>query len=139
MNRNIQDSGYREIEVTADRGIEVWAPDLEELFRVAAIGMLDIAGLKTEIEKEAHRDLKISAIDHETLLISFLEEILFLLEDEATVFSSSQISINEFELHATMSGKKAIWIENEIKAVTYNNLEIKFIDNEYQVTIVFDL
>jgi len=139
MDKETESAGYREIEVTADRGINVWAPDLEELFISAAEGMLSLAGITVEKGGGVSRELELDAIDLETLLVTFLEEIVFILEDEAIALSSVQVSINGTMLKALMKGQKVIRVEYEIKAVTFNNLKILYDGDKYSVTIVFDL
>jgi len=139
MEQENRRSGYKEIEVTADRGLEIWAPSLEELFETAAVGMLKLAGVQTEKGLEITREIKVSAEDIETLLVTFLEEIVFYLEDEETAFTSFQISINGNNLKAFMRGQKVIEIDHEIKAVTFNEIKIKLEENICRVTVVFDL
>ncbi len=132
-------SGYKEIEVTADRGLEIWAPSLEELFENAAVGMLELAGVRTEKDSEVTHKIKISAVDLETLLVTFLEEVAFYLEDENTAFTRFQISIDGNDLKALMRGKKVVEIDYEIKAVTFNEIKIKYEENIFRVTVVFDM
>lgn len=139
MTHRKKESGFLEIEVTADKGIEVWAPNLETLFVTAVEGMLNIAGLKTEHANEIKRDIDLSAFDLETLLVTFLEEVTFFIEDEKIAFSRFQINISEKKLRGQMFGKKVASIEHDIKAVTFNNLKIINTDSGFSVTIVFDM
>ena len=132
-------SGYKEIEVTADRAIEVWALSLEDIFITSAIGMYDLAGITTEGEKNFARTISLSALDNEILLVTFLEELAYIIEDESIVFTGLHIDIDGNELKAEMGGRRFVEIEHEIKAVTYNELEIKEEGGKFYVTIVFDL
>ena len=72
------EQGHREVEHTADWGLEVWAPDLAALMEEAARGMFELMGIEVSEESRCHRQLEIGADDREQLLVSFLEELLFI-------------------------------------------------------------
>ena len=134
-----KDAGFQEIEHTADWALQVWAPDLPILFTLAAEGMNSLAEVKlAEGEREYHR-IEIEEADIETLLVSFLSELLYYSEDEGIGFDHFKISINGDRLEAAVEGGAILSIKKEIKAVTYHNLEVRQTDLGYQVVIVFDV
>ncbi len=53
------------------------------------------------------------------------------------------ITSEKYQLQAVIAGKmydeETIILHEEIKAVTYHNLEIKETENSFDVTIVFDI
>jgi SHS2 domain-containing protein len=134
-----QKSGYKEIEVTADKAIEAWAPSIEDLFAIAAEGMLEIGGVRTDKSSFVKKQVELEGFDLETLLITFLEEIAYFLESESEAFKCGQIQISDKSLSASLIGKKVVGIDHEIKAITFNNLKITEFDGLFHVTIVFDL
>jgi SHS2 domain-containing protein len=134
-----QKSGYKEIEVTADKAIEVWAPSIEDLFAIAAEGMLEIGGVRTDKSSLVKKQIELEGFDLETLLITFLEEIAYFLESDSVAFKCGQIQISNTSLSAALIGKKVVGIDHEIKAITFNNLKITEHDGLFHVTIVFDL
>lgn len=134
-----QKSGYKEIEVTADKAIEVWAPSIEDLFAIAAEGMLEIGGVRTDKSSLVKKQVELEGFDLETLLITFLEEIAFFLESDLVAFKCGQIQISDTSLSASLIGKKVVGIDHEIKAITFNNLKIIEFDGLFHVTVVFDL
>ena len=139
MSENIQQSGFREVPHTADRAVMVWAPTLDELFLQAAYGMYQVIGIKSLSLKQYYRNISLFAADQEGLLVSFLSELLYFLEKDQLVFQEFQLSREDESLRIEMSGKKVSSAYSEIKAVTYNELEIRYSKGLYRATIVFDI
>lgn len=128
-----------EIEHTADAAIMVSADDLKSLFLAAATGMYSIAGAQYDTSgRKLKKELNISEIDSETLLVSFLNELLFLLEN-GIFFNEFNLEFQAGELKGTLRGFPVKSIEREIKAVTFNNLQIKKTNEIFSTQIVFDI
>ena len=131
---------FEEIEHTADWAIRVLASDLESLFECAAQGMFQLIGC-ANLEAEAIiRPITLQAADLETLLVGWLEELLYLLETENLMMAESRIQIpSDTQLLATISMLPAQERWKEIKAVTFHDLQIKQSSNGFEVSIVFDV
>lgn len=132
-------SGFREREHTADWDLEVWAPSLEELFKQAARGMFVLSGARIRPEPRQERDLNLDAVDYESLLVLFLQELLFYSEVEGLAFDDYHLQIAPYHLDGKISGAPLDRIDKEIKAVTYHNLNIEHSPNGLSVRIVFDV
>ncbi len=63
------ESGYKEIEHTADWELEVWAPDLLGLLEQAARGMYALSGTCLAPGTRLRRSLSLPANDPESLLV----------------------------------------------------------------------
>jgi SHS2 domain-containing protein len=130
---------YEEIEHTADWAIQVHGETLNELFENAANGMFSLLDpLPISIEAKNTR-LELSAIDLETLLVCWLEELLYILETEHKGADSFKIEIEDTALKATFRSMPVQSQKKDIKAVTYNELEITQDDEGFHTTIVFDV
>jgi SHS2 domain-containing protein len=132
-------AGFRELEHTADWELEVWAPDLISLLEQAARGMYTLAGARLSDGPRRVRQLDLPMNDPESLLVSFLAELLFLGEQESLVFDTFDLAIEQNRLHAHLVGAPLVSIDKEIKAVTYHNLAIQKTSRGLQVRIVFDV
>ncbi len=132
-------AGFREHAHTADWELEVWAPDLPTLFEQAARGMYALAGVRLRPGLRQERELELSAIDHESLLVAFLEELLYLESLEGLAFDTFEIEIEEKRLRVRLLGVPLASLDKEIKAVTYHNLHIRNSQHGYEVRIVFDV
>ncbi|MDF1500669.1 MAG: archease [Anaerolineales bacterium] len=130
---------YEEIEHTADWALRVRGVTLESLFEHAAQGMLSLLEPGYLDSSPTGRSLELSAIDLETLLVSWLEELLFLIETEKIGFQNYAIRIEGTSLEASFESVPIESIKKDIKAVTYNELEIVHDQEGYRTTIVFDV
>jgi SHS2 domain-containing protein len=132
--------GIEEIEHTADWAIRVRAQDLGALFERSALGMFELIGRVNAEKNETVRPITLQAADLETLLVCWLEELLFLLETEDLMLSRCRVQIpSETQLLATIGLLPVHDRWKEIKAVTYHNLEIQKSSEGYEVSIVFDV
>ena len=135
-----QKSGFIEKKHTADFSIYVWASDLETLFLEAAKGMLTLLELEiSELISTKETNFELEEFDPESLLVEFLSEVLFLVQNEAFLPDDFSLKITENKLQACLKGRQARFTYKEIKAVTYHNLKISLDSSGYSVTIVFDV
>lgn len=137
MDRNL--SGFREISHTADWALEVWAPDLSRLLVQAALGMYSLMEIQLDSQIQFKKMFKIQAEDAESLLVTFLSELLFFCEMEQTGFTQFELDMDGLEVTATGTGSKIIAQRKEIKAVTYHNLKIQATETGLQAVVVFDV
>lgn len=132
-------AGFRELEHTADWELEVWALELPALLEQAARGMYSLSELCLQDEPRDERRLEIHSADAEGLLVAFLSELLFVLEDEQVGFDTFHLKIDDNHLEAVLVGAPVIDVKKEIKAVTYHNLKIREEAGGLRVNIVFDV
>ena len=138
---------YKFIEHTADIAVEIIGSSLDELFIAGAEAWLvSIAG-KIKIEDDDSLELELSAGSKEELLVTFLNELNYILITKKWLCSSIQ-SIKIFddadgcELSAELKGVKLkddLQLKQEIKSVTYHQLEIVEKDGNLSTLIVFDI
>ena len=135
---------YEQIPHTADIAAKIYGKTIPELFENAAYAMFDMMVDLKEVKDEEAVTLKVEAPDNETLLISWLNELLYYSYSHKILFYEfSVVSLEDNKLTAMAVGKsvgKEIkQINKEIKAATYHDLEIKKISKGYEVTVVFDV
>ncbi|MEE9513614.1 MAG: archease [Anaerolineales bacterium] len=131
---------YEEIEHTADWALRVHGQNLSELFRNAAFGMFSLLDIEPVPGNTECRFFELKAEDTETLLVSWLEELLYPLEVENATVVDFQVEVLEkAQLKAMIELKKIASIKKEIKAVTFNELDIRTVDSGYETIIVFDV
>ena len=131
---------FEEISHTADWSIRVWAEDLAGLLTESARGMYTLSNAEQGEGAKTKRELSREAVDAESLLVEFLEELLYLSESEGLIFDQFDIlEIKETKLNAMMEGRALRLQEKEIKAVTFHNLAIRESERGLEVEIVFDV
>jgi riboflavin kinase / FMN adenylyltransferase len=134
---------FREVEHTADRALWVWGADLPALFAGAARGMYSLMG--DELGGEGlvpteWRPVTLEAADGETLLVAWLNELLFLAETEELLFVDFQItSLSDGRLEARAGGVPAPVPGGHIKAATFHSLELLRDDRGWSTVITFDV
>ena len=132
-------TGHREVEHTADLQLEVWSPDMAGLLEEAARGMYELMGVEVSEESRCHRQLEIAADDREQLLVSFLEELLFIADSEKVAYDGYLLSLQDGSLVARLEGGAILSSSKEIKAVTYHRLKIAENKRGLKTSIVFDV
>ena len=134
-------TGFEEIEHTADLALRIRGRNLNDLLFNAACGMstLLVANL-TGIPLTHYEKIEIDAYDAESLLVNWLSELAYWAETEGIVFAWFELqNVTRTGLHATVQGGRVPDLKKHIKAVTYHNLEIIETTNGLEATVVFDV
>ena len=132
-------NGFREVPHTADIAIELFAPSISELFLFAAKGLYHILGIHTGTGNLKEISLEIEEGDDESLLVSFLNEILYYVNSMAMAAQDLDLKITAHKLKASILMAPIISIKEEIKAATYNDLKIISDKNGINAKVVFDI
>jgi SHS2 domain-containing protein len=134
---------FEVIDHTADIGIIARGSDLPALFCNAAAGMLSLLTDVDTLRPDIDREIRLEANDRETLLVAWLNEILYIIYTEKLILCKFDILIDGNRLAAKCAGQelepKDHRIGREIKAATYHDLEIVERDGEYSAKIIFDI
>ena len=133
------ESGFLELAHTADWALKVWGPDLAHLLSEAAHGMYALMEVELSHEQPVAMPFEMKADDGESLLVSFLSELLYLGEDQGLAFDRFELDLQDFKLSGVLHGGLLASQRKEIKAVTYHELEIIYTGSRYEATIVFDV
>ncbi|MFP3897378.1 MAG: archease [Anaerolineales bacterium] len=131
---------FEEIDHTADIALYIWGKDLAELFANAAYGM---ASQLTDVEKVSpthEEEIALEAEDTEILFVEWLSELLYLGERGNRVYVEFDMQkVTERELRAIARGGTVATYHTNIKAVTFNELEIIQTEKGYETAVVFDV
>jgi SHS2 domain-containing protein len=132
-------SGFEELPHTADVAVRVWAESLPELFIEAAHAMYALSRVEPAPGPRTTRTLKQESPDSESLLVAFLSELVYSVEQENLVFDTFKVDLHASKLKVSMSGVPILSLSKYIKAVTYHNLQIRKEEHGFQAEIVFDV
>lgn len=145
---------FEVVEHTADIGIKVYGKDLVQLYENAAYGMFSLLTDLKKVKPDKKLKISVQGSDIESLLINWLNELIYLQVIKKMVFL--KFNINKYEksdsrtpaqkglsLSAEVSGEKINPLDPplyfEIKAATYHQLEIKKTPSGYETQIIFDV
>lgn len=139
---------YRYEEHTADLKITATGNDFPGVVNSVIDGIKEFLFETTDIKHTESYPISIKADDLVELIVSLLEEILFLHETELFIFDKLefkeiQIEKPPYTIKAVIIGQKKsadMIIKTEIKAVTYAEAEIyKKKDDTWYISLVFDI
>ena len=135
---------FREIEHTADLGIEVEADTPGELFRRAGLALFSLMVSFEGVEAREEREETVRAESWEDLLHDWLSRLLYqFLQDGFIAASITVDDINATHIHARLHGEKLDYarhdFETEIKAVTYHQFSVSCENGCWRARVIFDV
>ncbi len=135
---------YEVFEHTADIGLHAYGVTLTELFVHAAQGMESLMVAPEQIHAEVQREVVVEGHDEISLLIAWLNELIFLFDTEYLLFRDftvDAISATRLKAHAIGEPYDAQRhdLSSTIKAVTWHEASVEQSDNGYKARIIFDI
>jgi SHS2 domain-containing protein len=131
---------FEEIEHTADLALRVYGRDMRELFANAAYGMFALMAEPSLEGPAREREVSLEAMDYESLLVDWLNELIYLHEVERETYSQFDIeALSPTKLKANVAGGPTKSKTKAIKAATFHDLAIQETANGFVATIVFDV
>lgn len=138
---------------TADTRLYVEADTLPELFEAAVEGMGNIVkssppkagpprAEKLKVQSaNVIKEIRIESPDVTSLLVDFLSEVLTYSQEEKAVFRKADIKkLTDTSIEAKVYGEKTDEFDEDIKAVTYHEAEVKKNSKgNWETVIVFDI
>ena len=127
----------------ADIRMNVAADTTEEIFKGAVAGMSELTKKKFCNQKH-NRKIKSEVIIHSaditSLLIDYLNEVLSLSHINKAIYCTADIiKLTGTDISTTLTGYYANKWDEDIKAVTYHEAELKKINNNWSIQIIFDI
>ncbi len=139
-NFHSQEDFFEEIEHTADLSIRVSGKTIDSLFENAALGMLRLMQASSRPGETKIKHIELGAIDKETLLVTWLEELLFNMETKDVNYTGIEVhQVKNGRLSASVRETPLAEMNKEIKAVTFYDLKIETTDEGFITTLVFDV
>jgi len=132
------------VDHTADVGIIAYGADIKELFSNAALALFSLITEPENIEEKLHRDLEIVSEDRDSLLIEWLNELIYLFDAEHILFRRFDIEdLSYNQLKATCYRESFDPLRHKIKtgvkAATYHMLKIDKGGSGYKAQVIFDV
>ncbi|MGA7769680.1 MAG: archease [Candidatus Sulfotelmatobacter sp.] len=133
---------FEEIDHTSDRAFRVTGRDMAALLENAARAMqaLDRDGPRSTAEPSAMRAIEVEGVDGESLLVNWLNEILYL--EQAHHLVCEQFHLDDLRNHclrARVETRECDRTYTHIKAVTFHNLKIRETSEGLEAEIVVDV
>jgi SHS2 domain-containing protein len=131
--------GYQEVDHTGDLALRVWGEDFKILLEQAARGMYDLMGVSGQAESQIHDHFTLEEGSQETILVDFLNELVFLAEDQKYCFTKFHFKERPNGMDVSCQRNQIVSIKRNIKAVTFHNLAINQVKEGLSTIITFDV
>jgi SHS2 domain-containing protein len=144
MDIGVMKRGFEIIDHTADVGVIAYGADVKELFSNAALALFSLITEPESIEEKLQQGLEINSEDRDSLLVEWLNELIYFFDAEHILFSRFEIeNLTHKQLKATCYGEKIDpskhKIKTGIKAATYHMLEVDKDSSGYKAQMIFDI
>ena len=137
-------STYRLIDHTADVGIHVFGADAGELFENAALALFDVLTDPSSLKESRTYSISCQGQDWPDLMVNWLRELLYLWTGEQVLVKSVAVDrLLEYDISATIGvdpyDPDRHVIKEEIKAVTYHQIDVQKKSTGWESKIIFDV
>ena len=115
---------------TADVGVAARGKNLREAFANAAVGLFTVITDLDPVQEREEREVKVSASDWESLLVNWLNELIFLFDVENLLLRRfSILDLEETHLRAHCFGERVDrsrhTVKIGVKAATYHQVKVE--------------
>ncbi|MGI6367905.1 MAG: archease [Anaerolineae bacterium] len=138
----MQSDGFTELAHPADIALRVHAAGLSGLYLQAARGLEYVLGCDTTgpLLPESAREVIIESLDLETLMVDWLDELLYLAEQDGCCWHASDVQVERpARLVAQLQRFREPSRLREIKAVTYSGLHVAESAEGFEAIVVLDV
>lgn len=133
---------YEFLEHPADIKLRAYGKDLVELFTNAVSGMMEFLygnNITGTTQNKTTKVVSLESENVESLLVDWLAEILWLSETQHAMCVIAKIDrISNTKIHAQIRLIIAK-AKDDIKAVTYHELNVKKLNEHWEAEVVFDV
>lgn len=125
----------------ADLKIRAFGKDKKELFLNMLLGMTEGQKPKIKTTEKVKRKIQVKSLDLPALLVDLLSEALYLSQVNKEVYSNANFKkFTNIEIEGELIGQKVERFGEDVKAVTYHNLDVhQEKDGTWQATVLFDI
>jgi SHS2 domain-containing protein len=129
---------------TADIGITAYGTDVRELFVNAALALFSLITEPESVEEKLHLDLEVGSEDRDSLLVEWLNELIYVFDVKHILFNRFDIkSLAYNELRVTCYGEDFDPTRHKlkigVKAATYHMLSLDRNNDGYRAQIILDV
>lgn len=125
---------------TADVRVRLVSVDERSLFVDGVAALLSVTKPQLDPREEETITLTVDAHDLTSLVVDFLNEVVWLLETRRLAPGSvTVVALEPTRLVASLAMNRAIGWERDVKAVTYHDAEVRFTDGAWTTTLVLDI
>ncbi|BBO71024.1 protein archease [Desulfosarcina alkanivorans] len=135
---------YTLLDHTADLRIRVSGTDPADLFQNAGLALFDLIADPVRLKPREIIEVAVTGDDPADLMVNYLRELLYLWTGEEKLVERIDIvHLTDTAVSARVSADRyqpgRHEIRNEIKAVTYHQIEVSRTESGWRAMVVFDI
>ncbi len=140
--------GHKFLEHVADIYVEAWGASLEEAFEEAAKAMFESMVDIESVQPSRRVDVSVEAVSLETLLVDWLNELLYYVDADGLLLSNFKVEKIEkldgtYKLKGYAEGEpinpEKHQLKIEVKAATYGLMKIEKTPKGVKLRVLFDI
>lgn len=131
------------VDHTADVGIIAYGANMNQAYANAAKALFSLITELDDVNEVLYQDIELTAPDEESLLVEWLNELIYLFDADNIVFKRFDITkLSSTRLKARSYGEKVNSSKHKlktgVKAATYHMLKVDKA-NGYKIQVLFDI
>ena len=139
----LMEKDFEIVDHTADVGIIAYGDNMKQAYANAAKALFSLITELDDVNEVLYRDVELTAPDEESLLVGWLNELIYLFDTENILFRRADITrLNSTRLKARNYGEKVDSsrhkLKTGVKAATYHMLKVDK-TNGCRVQVLFDI
>lgn len=137
-------SNFSTFDISGDLGLRIEAEDMKSVMETAAEGLTEVITDLSAVNTTSSIEVRLEAADTEELVVSWLNELIFLLDARGFITRKATVSdITETGLDAVLHGETFDPERHErrvmVKAATFHGFSINKTAGRIVVEVVLDL
>ena len=132
------------MEHMADIKFKAYGVSLAEVFENAALAFSKYVSAHEKIKANKTKNIEVVGRDNESLLYTFLDELIYLLDAENFIVTEAKVKIEKNKLKAKLSGANIRnYRLNHVKAATYAEMYVRKVkygsEEAWEAQVVLDV
>jgi len=138
---------FKTFGTAGDAGLSAESPELGRLLADLALGLYSLSSGSENIEQRTTKSFSLGAESRQSLLVNFLNELVFLIDTEGFLASSAEVSAGPadggWKLQASLKGETGAFKKHSrgllVKAATYHKLLLENKDGLWRARVILDV
>src|SRR5438105_3311423 len=137
-------AGYDYFDVEADVGVRAWGPDHAEAFAQAALGVLALGVVPSDVQPRETRDVRAQGASLEELLVAWINECVYVHEIEG--FAVHRVSMSRLTgdvahgiLHGEELDPRRHRLGTVVKGITHHRVSVAIAATGCEVRVIVDV
>lgn len=132
---------YEFLKHTGDLKFRAYSSSVKGMFENCALAISSVLSRGKKIKSLIKKEISVSGNDYESLLYSFIDELIYLFDAEGFIVSKAELEIEDGKLKGIVYGDDSTNYKDldAIKAPTYAEMYVKNKGKKWECQVVLDV